>query len=204
MARVAVRWSNTFFTVSLLMVFCTGVLPGSEAQTTGAGISAPPQETKPVEQGEARDQNKSSSNDPTGTSNTAPDYSTSIGLSSFKRLGKDQLALWTFPRHWSWEDADILVPFGMATGGLLGTDSDFSRGLSNSPSRLNTSTNFSNYGIGAMIGVGGGLYLWGSLSHDDHKKETGFLSGESALNAVLIAEAMKYALGRSRPLDNPK
>lgn len=204
MAGVAVRWSNAFFTVSLLMVFCIGVLPTSQAQATGDGVSAPPQETKPVEQGETREQNKNSSSQPAGTSSAAPDYSTSIGLSSLKRLGKDQLALWTFPRHWSWEDADILVPFGMATGGLLATDSDFSRGLSNSPSRLNNSTNFSNYGIGGMIGVGGGLYLWGSLTHDEHKKETGFLSGESALNAVLIAEAMKYALGRSRPLENPK
>jgi hypothetical protein len=203
MARVRVRWSKTLFAVSLLMMFSIGVLPGSEAQTTGTGVTAPPQETKPVDQGEATGQSKSPTNS-TGGTDTDPDYSTGIGLNSFKRVGKDQLALWTFPRHLSWQDADIIVPFGMATGGLLATDSDFSRGLSNSPSRLNNSTSFSNYGIGAMIGAGGGLYLWGTMTHDEHKKETGFLSGESALNAVLIAEAMKYAFGRSRPLENPK
>jgi Capsule assembly protein Wzi/PAP2 superfamily len=201
---MALRWFNAFLRVGLLIVLCAGMLPNCGAQTTGAGVDGTSRETKPVEHGAASDQNNNPNNGDAAATYAVPDYSTGIGLSSFKRLGKDQLALWTFPRHWSWEDADIIVPFGMATGGLLATDSDFSRGLSNSPSRLNNSTNFSNYGIGAMIGVGGGLYMWGRLTHDEHKKETGFLAGESALNAVLIAEAMKYALGRSRPLDKPQ
>ncbi len=95
----------------------------------------------------------------------------------------DQVQIWTFPRHLSWADADIIVPFSMGTAGFLATDSDFSRGLSNSPSRLNNSVKFSNYGIGAMAGIGGGLYVWGHFTHDDHKKETGFLAGEAAVNA---------------------
>jgi hypothetical protein len=200
---MALWWFNRSLRLSLVTTLCAWILPNCGAQTTGAGVEATSRETKPVEQSATKGQN----NDPSGGgagANAAPDYSTGIGLSSFKRLGKDQLALWTFPRQWSWQDADIIVPFSMATGGLLATDSDFSRGLSNSPSRINNSTSFSNYGIGAMIGMGGGLYMWGRLTHDEHKKETGFLAGESALNAVLIAETMKYALGRSRPLDKPQ
>jgi Capsule assembly protein Wzi/PAP2 superfamily len=115
----------------------------------------------------------------------------------------DQEQIWTFPRHLSWADADILVPFGMATGGLLATDSDFSRHLSNSPARLNDSVKFSNYGLGAMAGLGGGMYLWGRFTHDEHKKETGFLAGEAALNAYLVTTSLSYAFGRTRPLDQP-
>jgi hypothetical protein len=126
---------------------------------------------------------------------------------SFKGLGErfllDQKEIWTSPRHLSWADADILVPFAMGTGGLLATDSDFSRGLSNSPSRLNDSVKFSNYGIGAMAGLAGGMYVWGHFTHDDHKKETGFLAGEAALNAYLVTTGLKYAFDRSRPLEQP-
>ena len=115
----------------------------------------------------------------------------------------DQVQIWTFPRHLSWADADIIVPFSMGTAGFLATDSDFSRGLSNSPSRLNNSVKFSNYGIGAMAGIGGGLYVWGQFTHDDHKKETGFLAGEAAVNAYVVTTALKYTFGRTRPLDQP-
>ena len=149
--------------------------------------------------GQQKDQD-SAAPDPTG----APaDYSTSINKGLFKRFAKDQIQLWTFPRHLSWEDADILVPFGMATGGLLATDSDFSRHLSNSPSRIDNSKKLSDYGIGVMAGVGGGLYVLGHFTHDDHKKETGFLAGEAALNGYLITTAMKYSFGRDRPLNEP-
>jgi hypothetical protein len=115
----------------------------------------------------------------------------------------DQKELWTSPRHLSWADADIIVPFGMATGALLGTDSEFSKHLSNSPSRLKNSLNLSNYGIGAMAGLGGGLFVWGQFTHDDHKKETGVLAGEAALDGYLVTTAFEYALGRTRPLDQP-
>jgi hypothetical protein len=120
-----------------------------------------------------------------------------------KRFLSDQVALWTFPRHLGWADADIIVPFGMAAGGFLATDSEFSKHLSDSPSRLNNSVKFSNYGIGAMAGLGGGLYVWGQFTHDDHKRETGFLAGEAALNGYLVTTALKYTFGRTRPLDQP-
>lgn len=145
---------------------------------------------------------KPNSNPPSWTA-LAPDYSTNINLGLFKRIAKDQADLWTFPRHLTWEDGDIIVPFGMALGATLPTDSDFSRGLSNSPSRLKHSLDFSNYGIGAMAGFAGGLYVWGQFTHEDHIRETGFLSGEAAINAAIIAEAFKYSFGRTRPLDQP-
>lgn len=131
------------------------------------------------------------------------EHENTLNFAMAKRLAKDQVDLWTFPRHLTWEDADILVPFGMATGSLLATDSDFSKGLSNSPSRLNNSVKFSNYGVGALVGMGGGMYVWGQFTHDEHRKETGILAGEAALNGYLITTGLKYTFGRLRPLDQP-
>ena len=120
-----------------------------------------------------------------------------------KRFVLDQVQLWTFPAHLTWADADLVVPIGATTGILLATDTDVSRSLSNSPSRLKNSTTFSNVGVGTLIGVGGGLYAWGKFTHDDHKKETGFLAGEAAINAYLVTTALKYSFGRTRPLQAP-
>jgi hypothetical protein len=132
------------------------------------------------------------------------DHESSLNLGMLKRIAKDQEQIWTFPRHITWADGDILVPFGMTLGSLLATDSDYSRSLSNSPSRLNNSVKFSNYGLGAMAGVGGGLYILGHFTHDDHKKETAILAGEAAINGYLVTTGLKYTFGRLRPLDQPQ
>jgi len=97
-------------------------------------------------------------------------------------------------------DAEWLMPLGLLTAGTLATDTEFSKHLSNSPTRLSKSNSFSNYGLGAMGGLAGGLYLWGQMNHDDHKKETGLLAGEAAANSLVMVYAFKYAFGRERPL----
>ena len=132
------------------------------------------------------------------------DHENSLNFGLLKRIAKDQEQIWTSPRHLTWADGDILVPFGMTAGALLATDSDYSRSLSNSPSRLNNSVKFSNYGIGAMAGIGGGIWMMGKFTHDDHKKETGILAGEAAVNSYLVTTGLKYTFGRLRPLDQPQ
>ena len=142
--------------------------------------------------------------EPADPPSRSPANENSLDLGMFKRIAKDQVELWTFPRHLTWADGDILVPFGMTAGVLLATDSDYSKSLSNSPSRLNNSVKFSNYGIGAMAGIGGGLYIMGHFTHDDHEKETAILAGEAALNSYLVTTGLKYTFGRLRPLDQPQ
>jgi hypothetical protein len=194
--------SSALICFAVLIVLCVGAPPICKAQSAPSpGATSQEKDTVNYPAVAGQDQDSKSAG-PNSTGNP-PDYGTNINVGLFKRFAKDQIQLWTFPRHLSWEDADILVPFGMGLGGLLPTDSDFSKHLSNSSSRLNNSTKLSNYGIGAMAGVGGGLYILGHFTHDDHKKETGFLAGEAALNGYLITTAMKYSLGRDRPLDKP-
>ncbi|MGH9717850.1 MAG: capsule assembly Wzi family protein [Candidatus Acidiferrales bacterium] len=87
-------------------------------------------------------------------------------------------------------------------GGTLATDTEFSKHLSNSPSELRRSREFSDYGIASFVAVGGGLYLWGRVTHNDHKSEAGFLAGEAALDSLAVTYATKYAFGRERPLQD--
>ncbi|MGH9737984.1 MAG: capsule assembly Wzi family protein [Candidatus Acidiferrales bacterium] len=125
-----------------------------------------------------------------------------VGPDLLKNIAEDQGAIWTSPAHLRISDADWLVPLGAATGILLATDTEFSKHLSNSPSTLNRSDNISNYGLGALIGAGAGLYFWGKLTHEEHKRETGVLAGEAAIDSLAVTYVTKYAFGRERPLQD--
>jgi hypothetical protein len=126
----------------------------------------------------------------------------SVGLHLLKNIAQDQKALWDGPKSLRWVDADWLVPLGGTTAALFATDTDFSRHLSNSPNRIKYSKDVSNYGIASLVGIGGGMYVLGHFTHDDHKMETGILAGEAAIDSLVPVEAMKYAFGRERPLQD--
>jgi membrane-associated phospholipid phosphatase len=133
------------------------------------------------------------------------DYNNSIGRQLLKSFAEDQKAIFSSPAHLHLADADWLVPLGIVAGGMLATDSEFSKGLSNAPNRLRHSKDLSNYGIASLVGAGAGLYLVGRITRDDHKRETGLLAGEAALDSLAVTYAAKYAFGRERPLaDNSR
>ena len=125
-----------------------------------------------------------------------------LGPQLLRNIVSDQEAIWTSPKHLRFLDADWLLPLGLATGGMLATDTEYSKHLSNSPRRLKSSLDISNYGISSMIGIEGGFYLWGRMTHDDHEQETGILGGEAALNSLAVSYALKSAFRRQRPLQN--
>ncbi|HEX3820511.1 MAG TPA: capsule assembly Wzi family protein [Candidatus Sulfotelmatobacter sp.] len=114
----------------------------------------------------------------------------------------DQIGMWTSPSRLRYSDATWLVPLGGLSAALFATDSDFSRHLSNAPNTLTQSRHISEYGTYSMAGAAGGAYFLGLLTHNEHQRETGFLSGESALNALIAVEALKYATGRERPFQD--
>src|SRR5258708_5626005 len=130
------------------------------------------------------------------------DRENSVGLHLLKNIAEDQKAVWIGAKNVRWVDADWLVPLGGAAAAMFVTDSSYSRHLSNSPNRIKYSKDVSNYGFASMVGIGGGLYLWGHLTHDDHKIETGILAGEAAIDSLVPVYAMKYAFGRERPLQD--
>lgn len=130
------------------------------------------------------------------------DYDNSWGPKLLNNIAEDQKAIWMSPAHLRLIDADWLLPMGIATGVMLATDTEVSKHLSNSPSRLANSNTFSNGAIASLVGTSAGLYLWGHITHDDHKRETGFLAAEAALDSLAVTYATQYAFGRERPLED--
>ena len=107
--------------------------------------------------------------------------------------------MWTSPGRARLPEATWLVPLAGLTAGFLVTDSDVARSLTPSASTVKRYKDISNYGVGAMAGAGAGFYFMGLVEHKEHPRETGFLSGEAAINSLIATEAIKYAAGRERP-----
>ena len=122
-----------------------------------------------------------------------------LGIALVKNLARDQKAIWTSPAHIRWGEATWLVPFLGITAGFMVTDHDASLHLSQSPATLHHYTSFSNYGLAGMAGAGAGLYFLGRVTNDEHKRETGLLSGEAALDGLLVSTSLQDAFGRERP-----
>src|SRR5579863_2979281 len=130
------------------------------------------------------------------------DHNNSLGLNSLKNVVFDQKEIWTSFERIHAEDAVWLVPFGGLTAGLIATDRETSLHLfSNKPRTLTHYDRLSNFGIAGLGGGVGALFLWGEVTHDEHKSEAGLLSGEAAFDALGIVTALKYATGRARPLE---
>lgn len=115
------------------------------------------------------------------------------------QLMHDQIGMWTSPRRLKLSDATWLVPTGGFAAALFATDSDVSRHLSNDPNTLLRYKHISDYGAYSMVGGAGALYLLGLTTQNEHERESGFLSGESAIDSLIVVEALKYATGRQRP-----
>ena len=122
-----------------------------------------------------------------------------LGLTLLKNIALDQKAIWTSPAHLRWADGTWLFPLAAATAGFLASDRAVPPALSTNPNNLNRYVKISDYGVYAMGGAAGGLFLWGKLSHDDHQRETGILAGEALVDSIAMGTALKYAFGRERP-----
>jgi Capsule assembly protein Wzi/PAP2 superfamily len=127
----------------------------------------------------------------------------SVTPPTWKRLRndflQDQKAIWTSPAKLTFDDTQWLVPIAGVTAGLMETDSYYSRGISHNPSTLNKYNTISNASLAALAGGAGGMWLMSYHTHNAHWRETGWLSGEAALNTLLVVEAMKYTTLRERP-----
>jgi Capsule assembly protein Wzi/PAP2 superfamily len=125
-----------------------------------------------------------------------------LGKPLMRNLVSDQEAIWTSPFHLRWTDTDWLLPLAGVTAGFFATDHAAVNSLSSDPRKTKRYVSFSNYGVGALAGIGAGTYLLGRFSHDDHRTETGLLAGEAALDSLAVTTALKYSLRRERPFQN--
>jgi len=88
-----------------------------------------------------------------------------------------------------------------ATAALIGSDTAIEGQLPTSQTLIQNSRTFSNYSLASLAGAAGGLYLWGSITQNEHARETGFLGAEAMANTLLSTEAIKFVAGRDRPFE---
>src|ERR1700731_3664639 len=98
----------------------------------------------------------------------SPEFSPDpIPLKSLPRnLFQDQKDFWTTPfrltkAQWRW-----VVPASFAGAGLLAIDTAAERHVPTSPTTVSHASTASNAGVAALVGVGGGMFVWGHLTHD--------------------------------------
>lgn len=109
----------------------------------------------------------------------------------------DQKRIWTSPFGLSARDKNWLVPVGIGVFTLVASDRGIERHYGSTP--LTHSGSFSNYGLAALAGGAATFYLRGITTGDAHNRETGLLTGEAALNSLMVGEAMKLVFQRPRP-----
>ena len=132
--------------------------------------------------------------------NSTGEFSESrVGFSLLKNITLDQKTILTSPFHLHWDDGTWLFPFATVTAFSVATDRSFVRALSSDPQKLNRYRSFANDGVAALVGVGAGSYLWSYISHSEHQRETGILTGEAVINSLLTTQALKFTFGRERP-----
>jgi membrane-associated phospholipid phosphatase len=119
------------------------------------------------------------------------------------RLAADQREIWTSPAKLRWTDADWILPWAGIGGTLLATDASFGKSQTNSPGTIQRYKTISTAGVGALTAAAGGMWLWSYASRGgrhERGRQTGLLAGEAAVNTLAMVEALKYSLGRERPL----
>lgn len=112
---------------------------------------------------------------------------------------QDQRQFWTAPTRLHKRDLKWIIPAAGATASLIAADSWISKQIPNRPTQISRSVTISDYGAYSLIGAGGGAFVVGHLSHNDHLGETGLLASEAAINATGVAYILKFATGRQRP-----
>lgn len=139
---------------------------------------------------------------------SAPTSQQSATKSSLERqflrnLLRDQRAIWTSPFHLSGHDAYWLVPLGLGTAALIGTDHKTAEQLGDDATRLSISRNISRVGVGyTAAGIAGSFYLVGRLAKNEKARETGILSAEAFIDGVIVSEVLKNITQRPRPIND--
>ncbi|MBV8053539.1 MAG: phosphatase PAP2 family protein [Acidobacteriaceae bacterium] len=93
-----------------------------------------------------------------------------------------------------------LLPLAAATGTAFAFDRKAVNQISTNPSQVSAFRTASNFtGIYAPVAGLGAAWIAGTITHNDHLRETGLLAGEALADAGLFTEMLKYATNRVRP-----
>src|SRR5438093_2612577 len=120
----------------------------------------------------------------------------------FKNVWDDQKAIWTAPAHARNYRLRLMIPFGLATAGLIASDKDVARELTEGPpgNGVKVSRGISYAGTSyALFGFAGGLYAMGRLNDNAGSRQTGLLALEALVDSSIVVEALKAMTQRERP-----
>jgi capsule assembly protein Wzi/PAP2 superfamily protein len=118
------------------------------------------------------------------------------------RVFDDQRDIWSSPKNLRFSDTIWLIPTSGFAAGLFATDTEAARHRSYNPATISRYKNVSNADVFALAGSAGLLWALSYKDHDEHRRETGQLAAEAALNSLIVSESLKYSFGRQRPLDD--
>lgn len=146
------------------------------------------------------DENPSSSSRDAAPTQDSDKNDTSMSIKKvITNLPGDQKRIWTSPFHLHPRDSTWLLPLGITTGILIGSDQHTMQRARSNPDVINLSTNVSNGGLAALIALPAAMYTFGSLRGSPRARETGLLSGEAVINSFIVVEALKAVFARERP-----
>jgi len=125
------------------------------------------------------------------------EYGHSGSQNYVKVFVEDQKTLWSSPLRLKRSDVPFVVGATATTALLLGSDTTVEHNVGRS--HASTSQQISNGGIALFAGAAGTFYFAGMLKQNEHARETGFLTGEAAIDALAINSAMQFVFQRARP-----
>jgi membrane-associated phospholipid phosphatase len=122
----------------------------------------------------------------------------------FRNILRDQRAIWTFPFRVGHDEMKWLVPLGLSAAALTATDrytaGELAEGGGHS-TRLRISKDVSYGGsFYATGGIAATFYIIGRASHNPRARETGLLGAEALIDSGIVAQVLKLASQRPRPL----
>jgi membrane-associated phospholipid phosphatase len=144
-----------------------------------------------------------SSSDPSATAGSSQSSAeTPLEKQFFKNILRDQKAIWTSPFHIHKKDAKWLIPAGIGIAALIATDHETEEHIGNNVTRISVSRWVSRMGVEyTSIGIAGGFYMVGRLTHHAKARETGILGAEAVINGFIVGGALKAIAQRERPLE---
>ena len=118
-----------------------------------------------------------------------------------KNIFKDQAGIWSLPFRLRTSDARWLAPLGGATALAIATDRRTAGALDNYDPRIDASRVVSYFGKAyAPLGIAGAFYVGGRMFGNARARETGVLEAEALINGGIVAQVLKFATRRPRPL----
>ena len=134
------------------------------------------------------------------TPDAGVDPENKLFLPFLRHMAGDQRQFWSSPQELRRPAAlKTFLPFAGLTAALIAGDRSLAKQIP--ASQVQRSRDISNYAVFSLVGAAAGSYAFGKLTGNEHLRETGFLSGETALNSTLISYAFKEATLRQRPYE---